>query len=98
MKKRRNNTAKGGSSPASCSALQLAIQSLARKTPMPHLPLEIAVILSADSVAELADNLEYIAYRVRENGWSAGSGGGGHSLVVWEMFRKPNVSDQIREE
>lgn len=77
-------------SATACSALELAIQALARKRPMPHLELEIAVILSTDSVAEMADNLEYIACRLRENGWTAGGGGGGHSLVVWEMFRKPN--------
>ena len=84
-------TSDGNGSGGGNSALELAIRSLARKRPMPHLPLEIAVILSADSVAEIADNLEYIAHRVRENGWSSGSGGGGYSLVVWEMFRKPNA-------
>lgn len=75
---------------ASCSALGLAVPAWERKRPRPDLRLEIAAIIHADSVAELADNLEYIAARLRETGWTAGSGGGKHSKAVWEMFCKPN--------
>ena len=56
----------------------------------------MAALIHADSVAELADNLEYIAARLRETGWTAGSGGGKHSKSVWEMFRKPNARAMTR--
>jgi hypothetical protein len=76
---------------ATCSALGLAVTAWESKRPRPDLRLEMAAIIHADSVAELADNLEYIAARLRENGWTAGSGGGKHSKLVWEMFCKPNA-------
>jgi len=72
-----------------CSALALAVAAWDRKRERPDLRLEIAAIIHGDSVAELADNLEYIAARLRETGWTAGSGGGKHSKLVWEMFCKP---------
>ncbi len=78
------------------SALAAAVAAWDKKMPRPDLRLEMALIIHADSVAELADNLEYIASRIRETGWSAGSGGGKHSKTVWEMFRKPNVKAETR--
>lgn len=81
----------GGCQQEPCSALGLAVIAWDKRIPRPDLRLEIAIIIHADSVAELADNLEYIASRIRETGWSAGSGGGKHSKSVWEMFRQPNI-------
>lgn len=76
-----------------CSALNLASAAWQKKqrwlAKQDH-PLEFAAIIHGDGADEIADQLHYIATRMRETGWSAGDGGGKGMSAVWEMFRKSN--------
>jgi len=55
-----------------------------------NLPLEFASIIHGAGPDNIADQLEYIACRIRETGWNTGSAGGRGMSAVWELFRKPN--------
>lgn len=62
-----------------CSALGLATAAWQKKQDgiaKQDLPLEFAAIIHGDGADDIADQLEYIAYRMRETGWNAGNGGG----------------------
>ena len=87
-----NQTTKPTPSPgATCSAsLDYVTQEWARRERPPR-AFQFAAVIHAQTVADVADELEYMAAKLRDGQITEGTGGGSQMAFAWSARYSPNV-------